>query len=65
MIAVEGPMLSAHQVVQIKDAKVIHLTIVHFDRPAARPIWAVAAPIHVRTIPRLMHQARAETSTNS
>jgi hypothetical protein len=65
VIAVEGPMLSAHQVVQIKEAEVIHVTIVHFARPVARPIWAVAAPIHIRTIPRLMNRVRAKTSTGA
>jgi hypothetical protein len=57
VIGVEGATLSAHQVVQVQDAKAVHATIVHFDRPAARVLWAVAAPIHVRVIPYLMARA--------
>jgi hypothetical protein len=58
VIGVEGSMLSAHQVVHIRDSKVVHVTIVHFDRPVAKALWAGAAPIHVRTIPHLMNQVR-------
>jgi hypothetical protein len=62
VIGVEGSMLSAHQVVQCQDAKVVHVTIVHFDRAGAQTAWAVAAPIHVRTIPHLMNRARPMNS---
>jgi hypothetical protein len=58
VIGVKGATLSAHQVVQVNDGEVIHATIVSYDRPAARVLWAVAAPIHVRTIPYLMEHAR-------
>jgi hypothetical protein len=61
-IGVEGPMLSAHQVVHCRDSEVVHATIVHFDRSAAKVVWSVAAPIHVRTIPHLMKQARARNA---
>jgi hypothetical protein len=57
-IGVEGATLSAHQVVQVKDGRVLHATNVRYDRPAAPVIWALAAPIHVRMIPYLMEQAR-------
>jgi hypothetical protein len=57
VIGVEGATLSAHQVVQVQDAKAVHATIVRYDRPAARVLWAVAAPIHVRVIPYLMARA--------
>jgi hypothetical protein len=62
VIGVEGSTLSAHQVVQCQDSKVVHVTIVHFDRSVAKAVWAVAAPIHVRTIPHFMNQARAKNS---
>jgi hypothetical protein len=62
VITVDGPVLSACQVVQISNGTVVHVTIVHFDRPAAKPIWAVAAPIHIRTIPYLLKQSRAKSS---
>jgi hypothetical protein len=65
VITVDGSILSACQVVQVDEAKVIHVTIVHFDRPAAKPIWAVAAPIHIRTIPHLMKRVRANASAGS
>jgi hypothetical protein len=58
VIGVEGATLSAHQVVQVNDGEVIHATIVRYDRRFARVLWAVAAPIHVRTIPYLMEHAR-------
>jgi hypothetical protein len=61
-IGVEGSMLSAHQVVQCQDSKVVHVTIIHFNRSTAKAVWAIAAPIHVRTIPHLMTQARARNS---
>jgi hypothetical protein len=57
VIGVEGATLSARQVVQVEDARAVHATIVHYDRPAARVLWAVAAPIHVRVIPYLMTHA--------
>jgi hypothetical protein len=57
VIGVEGATLSAHQVVLVQDTKAVHATIVHFDRPAARVLWAVAAPIHVQVIPYLMASA--------
>jgi hypothetical protein len=58
VIAVEGATLSANQVVQVQDGKVVHVTIVRYDRPAARLLWGVAAPIHSRVIPYLMDHAR-------
>jgi hypothetical protein len=58
IIGVEGAVLSAHQVVQVKDGKVVHATIVRYDRPVANVLWAASAPIHVRTIPYLMKHAR-------
>ena len=62
VIGVEGTLVSAHQVLRIGDGKVTHVTIVHFDRSLARVIWGMAAPIHVRTIPRLMRRASAGLS---
>jgi hypothetical protein len=58
VIGVEGATLSAHQVVQVQETRVVHVTLVRYDRPLARLLWAVAAPIHVRVIPYLMDHAR-------
>jgi hypothetical protein len=61
VIGIEGPLVFAHQVLRIQEGKVVHVTIVHFERSGAGLIWGVAAPIHVRTIPHLMQQASART----
>jgi hypothetical protein len=57
VIGVEGPLLSARQVIQVDDDRLTHTTIVHHNRPAARVLWAVAAPLHLRAIPYLLHRA--------
>jgi hypothetical protein len=54
VIGVEGPLLSARQVVEVQQDAVLHPTIIRYDQPAARALWGMAAPIHVRTIPYLM-----------
>jgi hypothetical protein len=59
VIGVESPLVSAHQVLRIQNGKIVHVTIVRFERSGAGLIWGAAAPIHVRTIPHLMQQASA------
>jgi hypothetical protein len=58
VLGVEGPTLSAHQVVQVHESRIVHVTFVRYNRPVARLLWTVAAPIHVRVIPYLMDRAR-------
>ena len=57
VIGVESPLVSAHQVLQVSEGTVTHVTLVHFERSVAKVVWGVAAPIHVRTIPHLMRRA--------
>jgi hypothetical protein len=57
VIGAEGSLLAARQVIQVDDDKLTHTTVVHYNRSAARVLWAVAAPIHVRVIPYLLHRA--------
>jgi hypothetical protein len=60
VIRVEGPALSGRQVLQVDDGSVTHTTVVHYNRAAAKLLWTVAAPIHVRVIPyRLRRVAQA------
>jgi hypothetical protein len=54
VIGVEGSLLTAQQVVEVQDGRVVHATVVRYKHPAARALWGVSAPIHVRTIPHLM-----------
>ena len=58
VIGVEGATMSAHQVVHVQETRIVHATLIRYDRPVARLLWAVAAPIHVRVIPYLMDHAR-------
>ena len=57
VIATEGPVLSARQVIEVSGSMVTHSTVVRYDRGAARVLWAVAEPIHVRVIPFLLSRA--------
>jgi hypothetical protein len=58
VIGVEGSLPSARQVVEVQDDRVVRATIIRYDQPAARALWGMAAPIHVRTIPYLMGHTR-------
>jgi hypothetical protein len=56
-LSAESPLLSARNVVAVDDAVVEWVTTVHFDRRIARPVWAVASPIHCWTICFLLTRA--------
>jgi hypothetical protein len=53
-----SPLMVAHNVVAVRDATVVLVTLVHFTHRAGRVQWAVAAPIHNRVIPYLLGRAR-------
>jgi hypothetical protein len=57
VLGVESFMLSAHLVVRVHESHVLHATFVRYDRPPARIVWAVAAPVHRRVIPFLLRHA--------
>jgi hypothetical protein len=56
-LTAESPLLWARNIVAVDGAVVEWVTTVHFVRPLARPIWAVASRIHYRTIPYLLNRA--------
>ncbi|KZM72901.1 DUF2867 domain-containing protein [Nocardia terpenica] len=55
-----SPFLAAQNIVVTNDSTVSWSTLVRFDRWIARPIWAVVAPFHHRTIPYLLRRADRE-----
>jgi hypothetical protein len=48
----------ARNIVAVRDATVVLVTLVQFTRRAGRVQWAVATPIHNRVIPYLLGRAR-------
>jgi hypothetical protein len=65
VIGVEGAALSAQQLVQVQADRVLHATFVRYERPVARALWGIAAPIHVRSIPYLMERAARPPGNSS
>ncbi|MFI0770221.1 DUF2867 domain-containing protein [Streptomyces sp. NPDC021218] len=56
-LTARSPLVLTHNVVAVEDARVLWATFVRFDRPVGRPLWALAAPVHHRTVPRLLGRA--------
>ncbi len=50
-------VLRARNIVAVDDDVVEWVTTVWFERPPARALWSMAAPIHCRTIPSLLTHA--------
>jgi hypothetical protein len=58
-LAAASRFLRAENIVAVDEGVVVWVTVVRYDNRAARPLWAVAAAIHHRTIPFLLgHAAR-------
>jgi hypothetical protein len=58
-LAAASRFLRAENIVAVGEGVVVWVTVVRYDSRAARPLWAVAAAIHHRTIPFLLgHAAR-------
>jgi hypothetical protein len=58
--------LRARNIVMVDEATVTWMTLVHYSNAAARPMWAVARPIHHLTIRCLLARAaRASTEVAS
>jgi hypothetical protein len=58
-LAAASRFLRAENIVAVGEGVVVWVTVVRYDSQAARPLWAVAAAIHHRTIPFLLgHAAR-------
>ncbi len=59
-LAAASRFLRAENIVAVDEEVVVWVTVVRYESRAARPLWAVAAAIHHRTIPFLLgHAARA------
>jgi hypothetical protein len=57
----ESRFLRAHNIVMVHDATVTWVTLVHYSHAAARPLWAMARPIHHLTIRYLLVRAARAT----
>jgi hypothetical protein len=56
-LSAESRFLRARNIVAVDDAVVEWVTVVEYERTPARHVWAVASPIHRRTIPYLLTRA--------
>ncbi len=56
-LTAESPMLRASNIVIVDAPTVTWVTLVHYSNPAARPLWAMARPIHHLTIRYLLARA--------
>jgi hypothetical protein len=64
VLGVEGGLLTPRIVVTARQREVVACTLVRFDHPVARPVWAVLAPVHRAVARRLLDDGvRATTSS--
>jgi hypothetical protein len=56
-LGAESRLLRAWNVVVVDESSVTWVTLVRFERPVARPIWAVTSVVHHRAIPYLLGRA--------
>jgi hypothetical protein len=56
-LTAQSRFLRASNVVTVGASEVTWVTLVHYSSPAARPLWALARPIHRLTIPYLLGRA--------
>jgi hypothetical protein len=61
ILEVRSPLLTAHNLVEVRDGRVVLTTFVRYEHPAARPLWSAAAPIHRLSVPRLLNHALMNT----
>jgi hypothetical protein len=52
-----SPLLRACNIVSVEPSAVTWVTLVHYSHAAARPLWALARPIHQLTIRYLLARA--------
>jgi hypothetical protein len=53
----DSRLLAAQNIVVVDGSSVVWVTLVRFDRRIARPMWAIATPIHHMTIRYLLAHA--------
>jgi hypothetical protein len=56
-LTAQSSFLQASNIVTVEQATVTWVTLVHYSGAAARPLWAIARPIHRFTIPYLLARA--------
>ncbi len=56
-LTAQSGFLQASNIVAVDATTVTWVTLVHYSGAAARPLWALARPIHRRTIPYLLRRA--------
>jgi hypothetical protein len=56
----ESRFLRTHNIVVVEPSTVTWVTLVHYSHPLARPLWAMARPIHHLTIRFLLARAARE-----
>ena len=56
-LTAQSRFLQASNIVTVEATTVTWVTLVHYSGAAARPLWALARPIHRRTIPYLLRRA--------
>ncbi len=61
----ESRFLQACNIVTVENAMVTWVTLVHYSSAAARPLWALARPVHHLTIRVLLAQAARTTDVAS
>ena len=57
ILEVRSPLLTAHNLVEVQDGRVVLTTFVRYERRAAWPLWSAAAQLHRLTVPRLLTHA--------
>lgn len=61
ILEVRSPLLTAHNLVEVRDGRVVLTTFVRYEHLAARPLWSAAAVIHRLSVPRLLNHALMNT----
>ena len=56
-LTAQSRFLQASNIVTVEATTVTWVTLVHYSGAAARPLWAIARPIHRLTIPYLLARA--------
>jgi|RhiMethySRZTD1v2_1073278.scaffolds.fasta_scaffold1326485_2 uncharacterized protein DUF2867 len=61
MLEQASPLITAHNVAQVDDTRVVWTTFVGYRNLFGRVLWALALPFHISTIPRLLRYAARES----
>lgn len=64
-LTAQSRFLQASNIVAVEETTVTWVTLVHYSGAAARPLWALARPIHRLTIPYLLGRAADATAQDA